>query len=119
MRRSPDASKFRNYDWIELSALTDNCSKLYPAQESAIAKKFQALVALDVLNTRIKDFYDTWRLSRGMELEGAILARAIAPTFARRATALPQQTPRGITEEFSEARPRKHCGAPFRPQGRA
>src|ERR1044071_5019149 len=31
MRRSPDAAKFRNYDWIELSALTDNCSKLYSA----------------------------------------------------------------------------------------
>jgi hypothetical protein len=37
-----------------------------------------------------------------MEFEGAILARAIAATFARRATPLPQQTPRGVTEEFSE-----------------
>ena len=37
-----------------------------------------------------------------MEFEGAILARAIAATFARRATPLPQQTPRGLTEEFSE-----------------
>ena len=70
MRRSPDAAKFRNHDWIELSALTDNCSKLYPARESAIAEKFK-LVALDVLNTRIKDFYDIWSLSRGMEFEGA------------------------------------------------
>src|SRR5215213_7253677 len=70
--------------------------------ESAIAEKFQALVALDILNTRIKDFYDIWSLSRGMEFEGAILARAIAATFARRATPLPQQTPRGLTEEFSE-----------------
>ena len=70
--------------------------------ESAIAEKFQALVALDILNTRIKDFYDIWSLSRGMEFEGGILARAIAATFARRATPLPQQTPRGLTEEFSE-----------------
>ena len=50
-------------------------------RESAIAEKFQALVALDILNTRIKDFYDIWSLSRGMEFEGAILARAIAATF--------------------------------------
>jgi hypothetical protein len=71
-------------------------------RESAIAEKFQALVALDILNTRIKDFYDIWSLSRGMEFEGVILARAIAATFARRATPLPQQTPRGLTEEFSE-----------------
>jgi hypothetical protein len=32
MRRSRDAAKFRNRDWIELSVLTDNCSKLYPAR---------------------------------------------------------------------------------------
>src|SRR5215211_4366239 len=70
--------------------------------ESAIAEKFQALVTLEILNTRIKDFYDIWSLSRGMEFEGAILANAIAATFARRATPLPQQTPRGLTEEFSE-----------------
>ena len=62
MRRGPNAAKFRNYDWIELSALTDNCSKLYPARESAIAEKFQALVALDIINAWIKDFYDIWNL---------------------------------------------------------
>jgi hypothetical protein len=32
MRRTRDAAKFRNRDWIELSTLTDNCSKLYPAR---------------------------------------------------------------------------------------
>lgn len=37
-----------------------------------------------------------------MEFEGTTLARPIAATFARRATPLPQQTPRGLTEEFSE-----------------
>jgi hypothetical protein len=29
---SRDAAELRNRDWIELSALTDNCSKLYPAR---------------------------------------------------------------------------------------
>ena len=70
--------------------------------ESAIAEKFQALVALDIFNTRIKNFYDIWNLSRGMDFEGATLARAIAATFARRATPFPAQTPRALTEEFSE-----------------
>jgi Nucleotidyl transferase AbiEii toxin, Type IV TA system len=70
--------------------------------ESAIAEKFQALVALDLTNTRIKDFYDIWNLSRGLDFEGVTLARAVAATFARRATPLPQETPRGLTEEFSE-----------------
>jgi hypothetical protein len=30
--------------------------------ESAIAEKFQAMIALDIANTRIKDFYDIWSL---------------------------------------------------------
>ena len=90
--------------WIDLPDLLGMGAPrlLGYTRESAIAEKFQALVALDILNTRIKDFYDIWSLSKGMEFEGAILARAIAATFARRATPLPQQTPRGLTEEFSE-----------------
>lgn len=90
--------------WIELPDLLGlGAPRLlgYTA-ESAIAEKFQALVALDIFNTRIKDFYDIWNLSRGMDFEGATLARAIAATFARRATALPAQTPRALTYEFSE-----------------
>jgi hypothetical protein len=90
--------------WIELPDLLGlGAPRLlgYTA-ESAIAEKFQALVALDIFNTRIKDFYDIWNLSRGMDFEGATLARAIAATFARRATPLPEQTPRALTEEFSE-----------------
>src|SRR5687767_5377325 len=90
--------------WIDLPDLLGMGAPrlLGYTRESAIAEKFQALVALDILNTRIKDFYDIWSLSRGVEFEGAILARAIAATFARRATPLAQQTPRGLTEEFSE-----------------
>jgi hypothetical protein len=78
--------------WIDLPDLLGMGAPrlLGYTRESAIAEKFQALVALDILNTRIKDFYDIWSLSRGMEFEGAILARAIAATFARRATPLPQ-----------------------------
>ena len=31
--------------------------------ESAIAEKFQAMVALDMVNTRMKDLYDIWEVS--------------------------------------------------------
>lgn len=34
--------------------------------ESAIAEKFQAMVELDLANTRIKDFYDIWLLSQNL-----------------------------------------------------
>ena len=90
--------------WIELPDLLGMGAPrlLGYTPESAIAEKLQALVALDILNTRIKDFYDIWNLSRGMDFEGATLAKAIAATFARRATHLPEQTPRALTEEFSE-----------------
>src|ERR1700730_5277748 len=90
--------------WIELPDLLGmGASRLLGyTPESAIAEKFQALVALDILNTRIKDFYDIWNLARSMEFEGATLTRAIAATFGCRATPLPQEPPRGLTDQFYE-----------------
>jgi hypothetical protein len=69
--------------------------------ESVIAEKFHAMVALDIVNTRIKDFYDIWSLSRVREFDGATLAAAILATFRRRATPLPQDAPPALTEAFS------------------
>ncbi len=51
--------------------------------ESAIAEKFQAMVELDLTNTRIKDFYDIWLLSQNLEFQGEVLAEAIKTTFAK------------------------------------
>ena len=34
------------------------------SRESAIAEKFEAMVKLGVLNSRMKDFFDIWLLSR-------------------------------------------------------
>jgi hypothetical protein len=34
------------------------------ARETVIAEKFQAMVALGRANSRMKDFYDVWTLSR-------------------------------------------------------
>jgi len=54
--------------------------------ESTIAEKFQAMVKLGVLNSRMKDFYDIWMLSRSFDFSGKILARAIFQTFSNRNT---------------------------------
>jgi hypothetical protein len=54
--------------------------------ESTIAEKFQAMVKLGVLNSRMKDFYDIWILSRTFDFKGEILAEAIEKTFANRNT---------------------------------
>ena len=54
--------------------------------ESTIAEKFQAMVKLGVLNSRMKDFYDIWFLSRTFDFKGEILAEAIEKTFKKRNT---------------------------------
>ena len=55
-------------------------------KESTIAEKFQAMVTLGVLNTRMKDFYDIWMLSRSFDFKGEVLAEAVEKTFANRNT---------------------------------
>jgi len=54
--------------------------------ESTIAEKFQAMVKLGVLNSRMKDFYDIWILSREFDFKGEILAEAVEKTFENRNT---------------------------------
>jgi len=59
----------------------------YP-METTIAEKYQAMVKLGVLNSRMKDFYDIWMLSRMFEFNGEVLAEAIEKTFINRKTDL-------------------------------
>ena len=54
--------------------------------ESTIAEKFQAMVKLGVLNSRMKDFYDIWVLSHTFDFNGEILAGAVEKTFEKRNT---------------------------------
>ena len=59
------------------------------SRESTIAEKFEAMVKIGVLNSRMKDFYDIWLLSRQFDFDGAKLTEAIRLTFERRETAVP------------------------------
>lgn len=61
------------------------------SRESAIAEKFEAMVKLGALNSRMKDFYDIWLLSRQFDFDGERLAEAIRLTFERRGTILPTE----------------------------
>jgi len=56
--------------------------------ESTIAEKFQAMVKLGLLNSRMKDFYDIWVLSRRFDFKGDTLIEAIEKTFEKRKTPL-------------------------------
>lgn len=60
-------------------------------RESAIAEKFEAMITLGEMNSRMKDFYDIWPLSRQFDFEGEILAEAIMQTLAKRGTDLPNE----------------------------
>lgn len=69
-------------------------------RESAIAEKFQAMVALGIVNSRMKDFFDVWLLSRQFDFDGGTLSEAIRETFEHRGTAI-QDEPVALTETFS------------------
>lgn len=71
------------------------------ARETVIAEKFQAMVALGRANSRMKDFYDIWILSRSFTFDDDRLAKAIAATFARRKTAIPTELPDALTQAFA------------------
>ena len=71
------------------------------ARETVIAEKFQAMVALGRADSRMKDFYDIWILSRSFAFDDDRLARAIAATFARRGTAIPEDLPDALTPSFA------------------
>jgi predicted nucleotidyltransferase component of viral defense system len=75
--------------------------RAYP-RETVIAEKFQAMVTLGRVNSRMKDYYDIWMLSRYYEFRDNALARAIKATFARRKTAIPIERPDGLTQAFAE-----------------
>ncbi|MCY4182984.1 MAG: nucleotidyl transferase AbiEii/AbiGii toxin family protein [Gammaproteobacteria bacterium] len=77
----------------------------YP-RETVVAEKFQAIVAHDLANSRMKDFYDLLAMSRLFAFEGRTLCAAIRATFERRSTTLPRKPPPALTREFSED-PRK------------
>ena len=71
------------------------------ARETVIAEKFQAMVMLGLANSRMKDFYDVWILSRSYEFDDDRLPRAIAATFKRRGTVIPFEAPVALTKTFA------------------
>ncbi len=68
--------------------------------ETTVAEKFQAMVELDLANSRMKDFYDLWMLAVTRQFDGATLARALAATFRNRRTPLPQTPPTALGPAF-------------------
>jgi hypothetical protein len=70
-------------------------------RETGIAEKLEAMVRLGSINSRMKDFFDIWLLSRHFDFEGNALSRAIKKTFDNRQTEIPAE-PVGLTATFAE-----------------
>lgn len=73
------------------------------SRESSIAEKLVATVTLAKANSRMKDFYDIWLLSRQFNFLGADLAEAIRLTFEQREEVLPEEI-EGFSRSFVESK---------------
>lgn len=75
--------------------------RAYP-RETVVAEKFQAMVSLGELNSRMKDFYDLHVLAGQFAFEAAALGGALRATFERRSTDLPESEPIALRDQFAE-----------------
>ena len=74
--------------------------RAYP-METLIAEKLQAMVALGMANSRMKDYYDIYVLSKTFSFDGYNLVLAITATFMRRDTPIPSDIPLALSGEFA------------------
>ncbi|MYA61788.1 MAG: nucleotidyl transferase AbiEii/AbiGii toxin family protein [Dehalococcoidia bacterium] len=73
--------------------------RTYP-RVATIAEKFETMVQLGTMNSRMKDFYDVWALSETFQFGGAELQEAVAGCFERRGTAWTLAIPDALTSAF-------------------
>ena len=74
-------------DYPALLDLPAPSLRIYPP-ETVVAEKVEAMVRLGSLNSRMKDFYDIWRMSQQFDFETEVLCEAISRTFGKRETAV-------------------------------
>ena len=69
------------------------------SKESIIAEKFEAMIYLAEINSRMKDFYDIYSLCANFDFDGRVLYEAILQTIIRRETYTPNN-PTVFDENF-------------------
>ncbi len=90
--------------WLEYPSLLDLPRprlRAYP-RETVLAEKVHAMVLLGMRNTRMKDYFDVHALLREAEADEAQLVHALAATFERRRTDIPDGPPAGLTDAFAQ-----------------
>jgi hypothetical protein len=73
--------------------------KVY-SREMAIAEKLHAMVSHGLANSRMKDFFDIFVLSRRFGFAGETVLKSIEATFSRRNQPLDEEMPPALSEEF-------------------
>ena len=86
--------------------------RAYPVA-TVVAEKFHDMTVLGAGNSRMKDFHDLRVIASRFEIETALLARAIAATFERRKTPLPEGPPVALGVEFAADKAKQAQWAAF------
>jgi len=89
--------------WLDYPSLLDLPRprlRAYP-RETVLAEKLHTMVLLGIRNSRMKDYFDAHALLREGKMDDHVLAAAIAATFVRRRTALPEGMPTGLGDGFA------------------
>lgn len=90
--------------------------KGYPV-ESVVSEKFEAMIKLGLLNSRMKDFYDTWLLTRQFPFGGLKITESLKRTFTHRKTDLPMKKPLFAPEIYDKNSDRQTLWQAFLKKG--
>lgn len=85
--------------------------------ESVVSEKFEAMVKLGLLNSRMKDFFDIWLMMRQFDFDGLNLTEALKRTFEHRKTELPQKRPLFAEEIYDDKSDRQTLWMAFLRKG--
>lgn len=86
---------------IKLKALLNQSEPqvlAYPL-EAVVAEKFEAIISIGMITSRMKDFFDVYVLATTRNFARATMLRSIEATFQRRNTQLPTVLPTVLGEE--------------------
>ena len=71
--------------------------------ENVVSEKFLAMVEKGPDNSRMKDYYDLFVMSRAVTMEPKNLAKAIQKTFEAQGINPPKARPESLSEDFAQS----------------
>lgn len=90
--------------WVDYPTLLDTDAPHILAYQpaTAIAEKFETMISKGLVNSRVKDYYDIWMLSRSVQFDGAELRDSIIATFGQRGTDVPSSRPGVLSDDYAK-----------------